>query len=175
MRGHGITHTRFAAEIQMEMMAGELGLDPVEVRVRNAITAPHETINKVTVRSCGLKQGLRASGDTPNWKDRDNKKEEDGPTRHGVGLSGTSHLGGARQRGHLPCAAVVRLCEDGSVDYLTGATDCGQGSDAVLAQIIAEELGLRVEDIDIKRVDTALTPCNARKDRHGIKAEEHYT
>jgi 4-hydroxybenzoyl-CoA reductase alpha subunit len=161
MRGHGITHTRFAAEIQMEMMAEELGLDPVEVRLRNSITAPHETINKVTVHSCGLKEGLRALADTPFWKDRDKNKEKDGSTRRGVGLSGTSHLGGARQRGHQSCAAVVRLCEDGSVDYLTGATDCGQGSDTVLVQIIAEELGLRVEDIDIKRVDTALTPCDA--------------
>ena len=161
MRGHGITHTRFAAEIQMEMMAEALGLDPVEVRLGNAITAPHETINKVTVHSCGLKEGLRTLANTPTWKDRNKKTEGNASTRHGVGLSGTSHLGGARQRGHQSCAAVVRLCEDGSIDYLTGATDCGQGSDTVLVQIIAEELGLRVEDIDIKRVDTALTPCDA--------------
>ena len=161
MRGHGITHTRFAAEIQMEMMAEDLGLDPFEVRLRNAITAPHETINKVTVHSCGLKEGLRTLADTPTWKDRDQKKKGNASTCHGVGLSGTSHLGGARQRGHQSCAAVIRLCEDGTVDYLTGATDCGQGSDTVLVQIIAEELGLRVGDIDIKRVDTALTPCDA--------------
>ncbi|MFP3927740.1 MAG: xanthine dehydrogenase family protein molybdopterin-binding subunit, partial [Desulfobacteraceae bacterium] len=63
--------------------------------------------------------------------------------------------------GHQSCGAVVRLCEDGTLDYLTGATDCGQGSDTVLVQIIAEELGVRVEDVDIKRVDTALTPCDA--------------
>jgi CO/xanthine dehydrogenase Mo-binding subunit len=53
------------------------------------------------------------------------------------------------------------VCEDGTIDYLTGATDCGQGSDTVLVQIIAEELGLSVEEIDIKRVDTAVTPCDA--------------
>ena len=47
------------------------------------------------------------------------------------------------------------------MDYLTGATDCGQGSDTVLVQIIAEELGLRMEDVEIKRVDTAVTPCDA--------------
>ena len=74
MRGHGVTHTRFAAEIQMEMMAEELGLDPVEVRLRNAITAPHETINKVTVQSCGLREGIELLADTPNWKERDSKK-----------------------------------------------------------------------------------------------------
>ncbi len=161
MRGHGITHTRFAAEIQMEMMAEELGIDPVAVRLKNAITAPHETINKVTVLSCGLKEGLKTLAETPNWKEKDKPKGPDGPISHGVGISGTSYLGGARQRGHQSCAAVVRLCEDGSIDYLTGATDAGQGSDTVLVQIVAEELGLRVEDIDIKRVDTALTPCDA--------------
>jgi 4-hydroxybenzoyl-CoA reductase alpha subunit len=161
MRGHGVTHTRFAAEVQMEMMAEELGLDPVEVRLRNAITAPHETINKVTVQSCGLREGIELLADTPNWKERDSKKRTDGPVSHGVGISATSYLSGARQRGHQSCGAIVRLCEDGTVDYLTGATDCGQGSDTVLVQIIAEELGLRIEDVEIKRVDTAVTPCDA--------------
>jgi 4-hydroxybenzoyl-CoA reductase subunit alpha len=161
MRGHGITHTRFSAELQMEMMAEKLGIDPLEVRLKNAITAPHETINQIKVHSAGLVEGLETLSKTPNWKNRDKGKMKQGGWSHGVGLSGTSYLGGARQRGHQSCAAVVRLCEDGTVDYLTGATDCGQGSDTVLVQIIAEELGLRIEDIDIKRVDTALTPCDA--------------
>jgi 4-hydroxybenzoyl-CoA reductase alpha subunit len=161
MRGHGVTHTRFAAEIQMEMMAEELGIDPVEVRLRNAITAPHETINKVTVDSCGLTEGLHTLTEHPLWQERGKAKKRKGPLSHGVGISGTSYLGGARQRGHQSCGAVVRVCEDGTIDYLTGATDCGQGSDTVLVQIIAEELGLRVEEVDIKRVDTAVTPCDA--------------
>jgi 4-hydroxybenzoyl-CoA reductase alpha subunit len=161
MRGHGITHTRFAAEIQMEMMAKELGIDPIEVRLKNAITAPHETINKVTVQSCGLKEGLETLARNPRWEKRSKGQPGEGPVSHGVGISGTSYLGGAVQRGHQSCGAVVRLCEDGSIDYLTGATDCGQGSDTVLVQIIAEELGLRMEDVDIKRVDTAVTPCDA--------------
>jgi 4-hydroxybenzoyl-CoA reductase subunit alpha len=161
MRGHGVTHTRFAAEIQMEMMAEELGLDPVEVRLRNAITSPHETINKVTVQSCGLREGIELLADTPTWKKRDGKRRTEGPVSHGVGISATSYLSGARQRGHQSCGAIVRLCEDGTVDYLTGATDCGQGSDTVLVQIIAEELGLRIADVEIKRVDTAVTPCDA--------------
>jgi 4-hydroxybenzoyl-CoA reductase subunit alpha len=160
MRGHGVTHTRFAAEIQMEMMAEELGIDPMEIRLKNAIHAPHETINKVTVKSCGLTEGLKTLAETPQWKERA-KKDAGGYMSHGVGLSAASYLGGARQRGHQSCAAVVRLCEDGTVDYLTGASDCGQGSDTVLVQIVAEELGLGMDDVDIKRVDTAYTPCDA--------------
>lgn len=162
MRGHGVTHTRFSSETQMEMMAEELGIDPVEVRLKNAITAPHETVNKITVDSCGMIEGLQTIAETPNWKERkERKKGTEGPISHGVGLSATAYLTGARQRGHQSCGAIVRLCEDGTVDYLTGATDAGQGSDTVLVQIVAEELGLGMEDIDIKRVDTAFTPCDA--------------
>ena len=161
MRGHGVTHTRFAAETQMEMMAEELGLDFMEVRMKNAITAPHKTINGVTVSSCGLKEGLQLIADTDAWKNREQNKNVSESVAHGVGLSGTSYLGGARQRGHQSCGAVVRLCEDGTVNYLTGATDCGQGSDTGLTQLVAEVLGIGMEDVAIKRVDTVYTPCDA--------------
>jgi 4-hydroxybenzoyl-CoA reductase alpha subunit len=159
MRGHGVTHTRFAAEIQMEMMAEELGLDPIEVRLKNAIEAPHETVNKVTVLSCGLKEGLLKLKESKLWKEREKEKRKN-HILIGVGVSGTAYLGGARQRGHQAAAAVLRLCEDGSIEYLTGATDAGQGSDTVLLQIIAEELGVPPEQIDIQRVDSAYTPVD---------------
>jgi 4-hydroxybenzoyl-CoA reductase subunit alpha len=161
MRGHGVTHTRFAAELQMEMMAEKLGIDPVAIRLKNAVTAPHETINQIKVYSAGLVEGLKTLAEAPSWKNKGKSKRTEEYWSHGVGISGTCYLGGARQRGHQSCAAVVRLCEDGTIDYMTGATDCGQGSDTVLVQIIAEELGIRVEDVDIKRVDTAVTPCDA--------------
>lgn len=161
MRGHGITHTRFAAEIQMEMMAEELGIGSVEVRLKNAITAPHETVNKQRVASSGLIDAIKSIAETPEWKEKKTRKRTSGPVVSGTGISSVGFVGGARQRGHSSCAAVVRVCEDGSINYLTGATDCGQGSDTILCQIIAEVLGLGVEDIDIKRVDTAITPCDA--------------
>jgi CO/xanthine dehydrogenase Mo-binding subunit len=161
MRGHGVTHTRFAAEIQMEMMAEELGLDFLEVRLKNAVTAPHKTINGVTVSSCGLVEGLELLQQSPAWQDKEKNLRKSPTQAHGVGVSGTSYLGGARQRGHQSCGAVVRLCEDGTLNYLTGATDCGQGSDTALVQIVAEILGVTVEDVGIKRVDTAYTPCDA--------------
>ena len=165
MRGHGIIHTRFAAEIQMEMMAEELGIDPVEMRMRNAIDNPkpgevYETINKVTLKTCGIKEAIRRVSEDPIWRDRDKVPRKEGNISWGVGLSGTSYLGGARQLGHQSCAAIVRVCEDGTVNLITGATDCGQGSDTVLCMIAAEELGVGLENIDIKRVDTAYTPVD---------------
>lgn len=165
MRGHGITHSRFAAEIQMEMIAEELGIDPVEIRMRNAIDNPktgtiYETINKVTLKTCGIKECIEKVARDPIWRDRDKMPRKEGNISWGVGLSGTSYLGGARQLGHQSCAAVVRICEDGTVNLITGATDCGQGSDTVLCIIAAEELGIKMEDIDIKRVDSAYTPVD---------------
>jgi len=165
MRGHGITHTRFAAEIQMEMIAEELGIDPVEMRMRNAIDNPkpgtiYETINKVTLKTCGIKEAIQRVAEDPIWRDRDKMPRKEGSISWGVGLSGTSYLGGARQLGHQSCAAIVRICEDGTVNLITGATDAGQGSDTVLCMIVAEELGVKLEDIDIKRVDTAYTPVD---------------
>ncbi len=166
MRGHGVTHTRFAAEIQMEMIAEELGIDPIEIRMRNAIDNPrpgtlYETINKVTLKTCGMKEALRKVAEDPLWQERSSKR---GPGRDGLswgyGVSAAPYLGGARQMGHQSCAAIVKVCEDGTVNLLTGATDCGQGSDTVLSQIAAEELGVKLETVDIKRVDTAYTPVD---------------
>jgi 4-hydroxybenzoyl-CoA reductase subunit alpha len=165
MRGHGITHTRFAAEIQMEMLAEELGIDPVEMRLRNAIDNPrpgeiYETINKVTLKTCGLKQAIKEAVKDPLWRDRDRMPKKEGVISWGTGISGTSYSGGARQMGHQACAAIIRLCEDGTVNLITGATDCGQGSDTVLCMIAAEELGIKLDDVAIKRVDTAYTPVD---------------
>jgi 4-hydroxybenzoyl-CoA reductase alpha subunit len=165
MRGHGVTHTRFAAEIQMEMIAEELGIDPVEIRMRNAIDNPkpgtrYETINKLTVATCGTKEAIKEVVDEKIWKDRDKMPKKTGPITWGTGVSCSVHSGGARQQGHQACAAIIRICEDGTVNLISGATDCGQGSDTVLCAIAAEELGILLEDIDFKRVDTAYTPAD---------------
>ena len=165
MRGHGVTHTRFAAEIQMDMIAEDLGIDPVEMRIRNAIDNPkpgtiYETINKVTLKTCGLKECIEKVVEDPLWRDRDKIPANEGDISWGVGLSSTAYLGGARQMGHQACAAIVRICEDGTVNLITGATDSGQGSDTVLCMIAAEELGVTLESVDIKRVDTAYTPVD---------------
>jgi 4-hydroxybenzoyl-CoA reductase alpha subunit len=165
MRGHGITHARFAAEIQMEMMAGQLGIGPAEVRMLNAIDNPapgevYETINKIPVKTCGLKEAIRNVTADSIWQGRGKKPQRTSNIAWGVGLSCASYQGGARQQGHQSCAATVRICEDGTVNLITGATDCGQGSDTVLCMIAAEELGVKLERIDIKRVDTAYTPVD---------------
>jgi len=165
MRGHGFTHTRFACDIQMGMMAEELGIDRAEIRVQNAIDNPkpgevYRAVNGFTLKTCGIKEALKVVTEDKIWADKDKMPKQEGPVSYGVGISGVAYHGGARQLGHQSCAAIVRICEDGTVNLITGATDCGQGSDTVLTMIAAEELGLKYEDISIKRVDTAYTPVD---------------
>jgi 4-hydroxybenzoyl-CoA reductase alpha subunit len=165
MRGHGITHARFAAEVQMDMLAEEMGINPVEVRMRNAIDNPapgtvYETINKISLKTCGLKEAIRKVTEDSVWQERGKTIQNNSQIAWGVGLACSSYQGGARQQGHQSCAATVRICEDGTVNLITGATDCGQGSDTVLCMIAAEELGTKLEKIDLKRVDSAYTPVD---------------
>jgi 4-hydroxybenzoyl-CoA reductase subunit alpha len=84
----------------------------------------------------------------------------EGDKAYGLGFAAGAYLSGAKLSGHNACAAIVRICEDGSVNLLTGATDVGQGSDTVMSAITAEVLGIDLKDVDLKRVDTAHTPVD---------------
>jgi 4-hydroxybenzoyl-CoA reductase subunit alpha len=163
MRGHGIYHSRFAADVQLDMIAEELGIDPVEIRLRNSIPNPKEgeiykTVNDVHVATCGVQECIEKVAKAVNWENREKKVE--GSKAYGMGFAAATYNGGTKLSAHNACAAIVRICEDGSVNYLTGATDVGQGSDTITCAIAAEVLGIRLEDIDLKRVDSSFTPVD---------------
>ncbi|MFC2051015.1 xanthine dehydrogenase family protein molybdopterin-binding subunit [Chloroflexota bacterium] len=160
MRGHGIYHTAFARECQMDMIAEKLGMDRVEIRLKNIIKNPkpgeiYETVNKLHVATAGTEECMQKVRDAAGWKSR-----QDGYKAYGTGYASGTYLSGTNLSAHNACAAIVRICEDGSVNYLTGATDVGQGSDTVMCAFVAEVLGVNMEDIDIKRVDSAFTPVD---------------
>ncbi len=159
MRGHGIDQTRFAADVQMDMIAEELGIDPVDIRLKNAIEPGHETINKAKVTTCGFRECIEKAAEVTNFRERRGKLRGEKISR-GLGFSGCAYQTGALIRGHQACAAVIKVNEDGTVQYLTGATDAGQGADTALSQIAAEELGVALEDVQIARVDTESTPVD---------------
>jgi 4-hydroxybenzoyl-CoA reductase subunit alpha len=165
MRGHGIYHTRFAGDVQMDMIAEELGMDPVEMRLRNAIENPepgkiYETINKLHLATCGVEECIEKAAEAIRWGEKKKADRVRGSRAYGIGFACGTYLSGTKLSGHNACAAMVRICEDGSVNYITGATDVGQGSDTVTCAMVAEVLGIGLEDIDIKRVDTAHTPVD---------------
>lgn len=165
MRGHGLYHSRFAADVQLDMIAEELGLDPVEIRLKNSIENPkpgeiYETVNAVHMATCGVQECIEKVAEAVDWKARKGKKKVEGDKAYGMGFAAATYNSGTKLSAHNACAAIVRVCEDGSVNYLTGATDVGQGSDTIMSAIAAEVLGIALEDIDLKRVDSAFTPVD---------------
>ena len=165
MRGHGLYHTRFAADVQLDMIAEKLGIDPVEIRLRNSIENPkpgevYTTVNDIHVATCGMQECIEKVAEAVDWKARKGQKKVEAGKAYGMGFAAATYNGGTKLSAHNACAAIVRVCEDGSVNYLTGATDVGQGSDTVMAAICAEVLGIGLEDIDLKRVDSAFTPVD---------------
>ena len=154
MRGYGNLESTFAVESQMDELAVRLGLDRLELRRRNATRPGDANPQGFAISSCAMPECLDALADAthdvpppaPGW-------------RRGVGYAGMFHVGGgARIYRSDGCGAVVKLDDFGRVSLLTGATELGQGSETVLAMIVAETLGVPLERVDVVNSDTAVTP-----------------
>ncbi|MDY6864124.1 MAG: molybdopterin cofactor-binding domain-containing protein [Thermodesulfobacteriota bacterium] len=151
MRGHGAPQGRFAFESQLDMIAEELGIDPVEIRLKNAISEGEVLLNKTRIKSCGLKDCIKKSSESLNWKEIEPHK--------GIGMGCQGFVSGANiAPPYDATGTIIKAHEDGGVTVLTGASDIGQGSDSIIAQIVAEELGIKLEDIRIIAADTEITP-----------------
>lgn len=163
-RGHGVPQTRFAADCQLDLIAKDLGIDPVDIRLKNAINPGHVTVNKFHISSCGLKETIERTTESLKWRERKlelaKEREQGGRYLRGVGLACNGFMSGARLHGHTACAVIVKVHEDGTVSVLPGATDSGQGAETVLATMTAELLGIAVSDVHVSRVDTFLTPVD---------------
>ncbi len=160
LRGHCLPQMRFAADQQLEMLGEELGIDPLEIRLRNSFQAGEVACNGFVLTSCGLTESLQRTAEVVNWKERDRKRVREGSKARGMGIASNSQCTGARMGGHNAASAVIKVHEDGSVTLLTGATDVGQGAETVLAQIVAEELGLAFEEVHVTQNDTEITPID---------------
>ncbi len=158
MRGHGAVDVRHAFETMLDRMAEELGLDPFAARRANLIVPPYRTLNELQVNSCGLGAALdwveRASG----WRERRGRR----PRGRRHGLPGSPYGSGSAKPVHWsgePHAVVnLKLDFDGAVTVLTGAAEIGQGSSTLIAQVVAEVLGVSLGRIRIVASDSALTP-----------------
>ena len=154
-RGHGQNQPRYAVECQLDMIAKDLGIDPVDIRLRNATQPGDVTISKLRITSCGLSEALKRVAVKADWRAKRGK----GAGRHGIGIACGGFVCGARFSSVSAGSALIKLDEDGEgVTLLTGASDIGQGSDTILAQIVAEELGLTLGHIKVIAADTDTTP-----------------
>ena len=156
-RGHGTPQPRFALELHLEKLADDAGLDPVELKRRNFVKPNTRTVNWLRVTSCGLEECtdlvMKASGYT-------NRKRKPG---RGMGFAISTYLSGAGTAiywNDMPHSEVQIKVDRGGATVFCGAMDIGQGSDSVLATIVAEELGLQPGDIRLVTADTDTTPID---------------
>ena len=158
MRGHGSVDVRHAFEALLDEMSGALGLDPFAVRRANLFSAPHRTINDLQVNSCGLGECLDKVEAASGWRERRGRL----PAGRGLGMACSHYVSGSAKPVHWtgePHAVVnLKLDFDGSITVLTGAADIGQGSSTLLAQAVAEVLGLPLARLRVVANDSAVTP-----------------
>jgi len=159
-RGHGTPQPRFGQEVQLDKIAERLKLDPAELRLQNLIKANSLTANWLKVGSIGLEECIRQVVERSDWKRRFRKMG----TGKGLGLACGAYLCGAGLPiywNKLPQSAVQLLVDrSGQVTAFCGATEIGQGSDDVLAAIVAEVLGIDPFDIRCVTGDTGITPID---------------
>jgi len=147
--------TFFAIDSQMEQIAGALGIDPVEFRMRHLLTEGDPMANGQPWQSNGAKEVLRRLGEHPLWKNRAEWKASGG--KDGRGLRGTGLAVGGWIPGLQPTGATVRLNPDGSVSVLTGQVDIA-GTNIALAQIAASAFGVDIDHVRITTGDTDTAP-----------------
>ncbi len=154
MRGYGNPQATFAIDSQIDTLAEMAGIDPLDFRMKNANLPGETTPQNFKIATCGLRECIDAVAQKLDW--RQNRGREPG---RGLGMASMIHVGGgARVYKSDGCGTIVKVDDFGTVNVITGATDMGQGADTVIAQIVAEELGVRVEDIVITQSDTDVCP-----------------
>lgn len=153
-RGFGNPQVTFASEQQIDEVAARLGIDPIEMRRRNLHQPGDSWFVGPKIASNGLASCLDAIEARGGWRERPRAQKLPGK-RRGRGIAVTAHISGL-----LGTGAIVRMLEDGTISLNTGATDIGQGSDTVLAQICAETLKVPVEMVSVASPDTDGSPYN---------------
>ena len=162
MRGHGGPQVHFAQDVQLDMIAEELGLDPVEMAFKNGLQTGDESAAGFKIVSSGFRECLEKVAADSGWQQKRNAPKRDADKAYGIGLGCGGFPSGAgfyfNKTTSAHSTVIIKAGEGGGVNVFTGASDIGQGSDSVICQIVAEVLGLTLEDINLTSADTHLTP-----------------
>ncbi len=151
MRGYGGPQAAWAYESQMDILAAELGIDPVELRAMQIYDEGDEHITGHTLYSEGIKDCLHEVARAMNWRGRPRIKDR------GMGVACMERA----VKTPFGSGAFIKVNEDGTVDIVGSTTEVGQGSDTILGQIVAEELGVPVEAVRKAAPNTPFTPFDA--------------
>jgi 4-hydroxybenzoyl-CoA reductase subunit alpha len=159
-RGHGAPAMRFAVESQFDMIAEQLNMDPLEIRLKNARRPGDILPNEDFVKNFGLVQSLdgvaRRTNFVEKYRKAQGERKNGSKIKRGVGIGTCSYFGGSLIYPN-GSSVIVKLNDDGGVSLVTGAVDMGQGAETVLSQIVAEEMSVPVEDIQVYAADTETT------------------
>lgn len=165
-RGHGTPQPRYALEVHLDKIAEELRLDPAQMRREHLVKPNSLTANYLRIGSMGLGACIDKVVEGSDWKNRFSWSERDRklPFGKGIGFACSSYLCGAGLPiywNNMPQSGVqLRLDRQGGVCVMCGSIDIGQGSDSILAYIVAEVLGIDPFDIRVVTADTDLTPVD---------------
>jgi len=165
-RGYGNPQATFALESQVDHLAEELGLDPLELRLKNAHEGGDTTPQGMILQTCGLKECLQTAARNAGWKEKRSASNRQSSTVNrqssvvrGIGMASLFHVGGgAKIYRSDGCGTILKLDDFGGITILTGSSEIGQGSETMIAQIVAEELGLPLKNVRVINNDTDLTP-----------------
>ncbi len=158
-RGHGSVQPRFAFEITLDKLARRLSIDPIELRRKNSVTGD-TTLNGMRVTSNGNLDCLAAVEKASGWRERFGKL----PYGHGLGVASSAYISGTNYPiypNEMPQSAVqLKVDRSGVVTVFNGASEIGQGTDTLLATIVAEELGVDLSAVRVVSADTDLAPVD---------------
>lgn len=164
-RGFGAPQVTFAYEMQMEKIAAELGIDPLELRRINMLREGDITATGQRLTwSVGSEDVLNAAVERSGYSNRDRQDEQDlekdGSKRRGVGLSFFLHGAGFTGSGEarMKAQAGVEITADGRARVLAGSAEIGQGMRTIFCQIVGEELGLEYDRVEVEEPDTSKVP-----------------
>lgn len=161
MRGYGCPQVFYALESHIEDIAKGMNMEPIKFRKQNLIRVgkvdPH---SEIVVRSFGLNECIEKGKQLINWDEKLKKyQDQKGTKRRGLGMACFSYATGTYPHGFEIAGARIVMNQDGSIQLQVGATEIGQGSDTVLAQIAAETLGISLDMVHVvSQQDTDVTP-----------------
>lgn len=153
-RAFGIQQPQFAQESHLDRVTAELGMDPIELRLKNAIRTGDVSVCGQQVRSCGLQECIEKVAEYSGWKQKRANKQ---PNR-GIGMACIMDHCDNRESDFGGSIAYVKILEDGRVRIISGEFEWGQGAHTVLCQVVAEELGIPIEIIEFSELDTDDVP-----------------
>lgn len=160
MRGHGAVNSRYAFEVVLDMLAEETQIDPCDFRLQNLLSDNTETINGFRITSNGTRECIERARERSEW----DKKHGKLPYGEGIGVACGFYISGSAHRIHfneLPQSTVhIKIDMDGGITVHCLAAEIGQGSDTMLAQCVAEPLGVRLDRIRVFSSDSDADPID---------------